>query len=328
MSFLLILQLLAGFALLMFGGEFLVRGAVRIASRLGISPLLVGLTIVGLGTSSPELAASIQASISGSPGLALGNIAGSNMANLLLILGIGALMAPLLVPRGVLWRDGGIGVLSVIALIAAGHLLGLSRLAGFLLLSGLCIYLVLAYRRERRGNTHSAAYDKATAAAEADPALMPKPGTKEPILIPALMVLLSLALIVVGGKFLVDGAIEIAANLGVSDEMIGLTVVAIGTSMPELVTSVIAARRGEGEIVLGNVLGSNIYNLLFIGGVTGMIAPTMIPPAILNFDLLLVLGASILVMLFAFTGGRLNRTEGGALLAAYIAYIAYTVSVA
>ena len=319
------LQLLAGFALLMFGGEFLVRGAVRIAAKMGMSQLLVGLTIVSLGTSSPELAASLQASLSGSPGLALGNIAGSNIANLLLILGVAALILPLKVPRGTLWRDGGIGVAAVLALLAAGHLGGLSRFAGAILLAALAAYLVTAYRKEMRGNNHSAAFDMAAAASEFDPALSPKAESKGTLLVPIVMVVLSLGLIILGGKLLVDSAVLIAQDFGVSDATIGLTVVALGTSMPELVTSIIAASRKEGEIVLGNVLGSNIYNLLFIGGITGAIAPTVIPDSILRFDLWLVLAASLAVMLFAYTGGRLNRWEGSALLGAYLAYIAMTV---
>lgn len=321
------LLLALGLVLLIAGGELLVRGAVRIAAHLGLSPMLVGLTVVGMGTSTPELAASLQASLAGSPGIALGNIAGSNLANLLLILGASALLSPLLVPRGALWRDGGVGVAATLALIAAGYTLGLNRVAGLALLGGLVAYVVYAYRQERVGQPHTAAFDRATAVAEADPALAPQEPHRENLWRPMLVLAAGLGLIVGGGNLLVTSAITIAADLGVSDAVIGLTVVAVGTSLPELATSIIAALRKEGEIALGNVLGSNIFNILFIGGLTGAIAPTAVPPSILNFDLWLVLGASLAVMLFAFTGGRLNRVEGAVLLSLYAAYTLYTIGV-
>lgn len=318
------LILAVGLVLLVLGGDLLVRGAVRIAAKMGLSPMLVGLTVVGMGTSTPELAASVQASLAGSPGLALGNIAGSNLANLLLILGVAALLAPLQVPRRVLWRDGGVGALAVVALIVAGHTGGLSRVAGFALLTCLVIYLVSAYRQERTGQSHTAAFDRATAMVEADPALTPRETDTQILWVPVLLTLAGLVLIVSGGHLLVTSAIAIAADLGVAEEVIGLTVVAVGTSLPELVTSVIAGIRKQGEIALGNVLGSNIFNVLFIGGLTGTIAPTIIPPSILAVDLWLVLGASLAVMLLAYTGGRLSRREGGLLLGLYIAYTLFT----
>lgn len=320
-----LLVLVAGLVLLVLGGELLVRGAVRIAAHLGISPMLVGLTVVGMGTSTPELAASVQASLAGSPGIALGNIAGSNLANLLLILGTSALLSPLLVPRGVLWRDGGVGVLATLALITAGHTLGLDRVAGLALLAGLTAYIVYAYRQERTGQPHTAAYDLATAVTEVDPALAPQQPHSESLWKPIALVVLGLALIVSGGNLLVTSAITIAADLGVSDEVIGLTVVAVGTSLPELATSVIAALKKEGEIALGNVLGSNIFNVLFIGGLTGTIAPTVIPPSILAVDLWLVTGAALAVMLLAYTGGRLSRLEGAVMVAIYVAFVLFTV---
>ncbi len=320
-----LLVLVAGLVLLVLGGELLVRGAVRIAAHLGISPMLVGLTVVGMGTSTPELAASVQASLAGSPGIALGNIAGSNIVNILLILGASALLSPLIVPRGVLWRDGGVGVLATLVLIAAGHTLGLDRVAGLALLAGLVAYVAYAYRQERTGQPHTAAYDRAAAMAEADPALAPQEPHRESLWKPIALVALGLVLIVSGGNLLVTSAITIAADLGVSDEVIGLTVVAVGTSLPELATSVIAALRKQGEIALGNVLGSNIFNVLFIGGLTGTIAPTVIPPSILAVDLWLVTGASLAVMLLAYTGGRLSRLEGAVMVALYVAYVLFTV---
>ena len=319
-----ILFLLLGFALLIAGGELLVRGAVRIAERLGLSPLLIGLAVVGLGTSTPELAASVQASLAGSPGIAIGNIVGSNMANLLLILGAAALIAPIAVARGVLWRDGGVGIAAILALMAVAWTLGLDRLVGAVFLAAMAGYIYFAYRQESLGGPHGAAYDRAMAMEEFDPAFVPRVPPSGRLLTAVLLFLGGLVLVVGGGTLLVGAAIAIAESLGVSDEVIGLTVVSIGTSLPELVTSAIAAFRKEGDIALGNVLGSNLYNVLFIGGVTGLAAPTVVPPAILGFDLWVLLGVSIVAMLFAWTGGRLSRREGLILVLGYGVYVAFT----
>jgi len=319
------LFLLLGLVLLIAGGDLLVRGAVRIAERLNLSPMLIGLTVVGMGTSMPELAASVQASLAGSPGIAIGNIVGSNIANALLILGTATLITPIAVKTSSLWRDGGIGILSVLALLGAGATVGLSREAGIAFLIAMAGYIYYAYRQERLGAPHSAAYDRAMAMEGIDPALVPhdKPGGKLSVAI--LLFLAGLALIVGGGTLLVDAAIEMAEQFGVSDAVIGLTIVAVGTSFPELVTSVVAAYRKEGDIALGNVLGSNIYNILFIGGITGAVAPTGVPASIMAFDLWFLAAASLVVMLFAFSGGRLSRKEGFGLVATYAAYTAYTV---
>lgn len=316
--------LVLGLALLVAGGELLVRGAVRIAERLGLSPMLIGLTVVGMGTSTPELAASVQASLAGSPGIALGNIVGSNMANLLLILGVAALIAPIAVARGPLWRDGGVGIAAALALLAAGWTVGLDRIVGLAFLLAIAGYVFFAYRQEKAGGPHGAAYDRAMAMEDADPAFVPhEPAVGR--LLPAILLFVGgLALVMGGGTLLVNAAIEIAGGLGVADEVIGLTIVAVGTSLPELVTSSIAAFRKQGDIALGNVLGSNIYNILFIGGVTGVAAPAAVPPSILGFDLWLVLAASAVAMLFAWTGGRLSRREGLVLVVGYGAYVAVT----
>lgn len=316
--------LLLGFVLLIVGGDLLVRGAVRIAERLHLSPMLIGLTVVGMGTSMPELAASLQASLAGSPGIAIGNIVGSNIANALLILGTAALIAPIAVQTRTLWRDGGLGTVAVLAMLAAGATVGLSRPVGIVFLIAMACYVFYAYRQERLGAPHSAAYDRTAAMAELEPAFVAheQPGGK--ILTAILLFLAGLVLIVGGGTLLVNAAIEIAQQLQVSDEVIGLTIVAVGTSFPELVTSAVAAYRKEGDIALGNVLGSNLYNILFIGGITGAVAPTIVPATIMAFDLWVLLAASLLVILFAFTGRRLGRKEGFTLMALYVAYTAYT----
>jgi cation:H+ antiporter len=319
-----LLLLVPGLLLLIGGGELLVRGAVRIAERLKLSPMLIGLTIVGMGTSMPELATSVQAALAGSPGIAVGNIVGSNIANLLLILGLAALLAPIAVARGPLWRDGGVGVAAAVALLAAGATLGLGRGAGIVFLIAMSAYIYYAYRQEAAGGAHSAAYDKALAVEAVDPALVPHQPGSGSLLVPALLFIAGLGLIVGGGILLVEGAIGIARDFGVSDTVIGLTIVAVGTSFPELVTSAVAALKRQGDIALGNVLGSNIYNILFIGGVTGMVSPGEVPASIMNFDLWLMVAASLGVMLFAWTGGRLSRREGFVLILAYGLYIAFT----
>ena len=321
--------LLAGLVLLMIGGDVMVRGAVGIAERLRLSPMLIGLVVVGLGTSSPELAASVQAALAGSPGLAIGNIVGSNLANLLLVLGTAALIAPMAVDRSALWRDGGVGLAAALAMMAASFTLGLDRFVATMLLVCLVLYIWRAYQQEKLAPVgqpvdHSAAYDRAAASEGLDPALKPDAAPDQSLGYSLLLFVIGLALIVGGCTLLVDGAVAIASAMGVSEEVIGLTIVAFGTSAPELVTSVIAALRKQSDIALGNVLGSNIYNLLFIGGVTGLAAPSEIPEKIANFDLPLATLASFIVMVFAFTGGRLSRREGGILLAAYLVYTAVT----
>ncbi len=321
--------LLAGLVLLMIGGDVMVRGAVGIAERLRLSPMLIGLVVVGLGTSSPELAASVQAALAGSPGLAIGNIVGSNLANLLLVLGTAALIAPMAVDRTALWRDGGVGLVAALALMAASYTLGLDRIVATLLLVGLVAYIWRAYQQEKLAPVdqpydHTAAFDRAAASEAFDPALVPQEKPAHSLGHALAFFAVGLGLIVGGGTLLVDGAVAIASSMGVSEEIIGLTIVAFGTSAPELVTSIIAAIRGQSDIALGNVLGSNIYNLLFIGGVTGMAAPGAIPEKIVQFDLPLATLAAFVVMVFAFTGGRLSRREGGLLLAGYLAYTGFT----
>lgn len=322
-----ILFLLLGLVLLITGGDLLVRGAVRIAERLRLSPMLIGLTIVGMGTSTPELAASLQASLAGSPGIAIGNIVGSNIANALLILGVAALIAPIAVNARTLWRDGGVGILAALALLAAGATVGLSREAGVAFLIVMAGYIYYAYRQERVGAPHSAAYDRAVAMESVDPALVPHDRPEGRLVVALLLFIVGLAVIVGGASLLVNAAVGIAGQLGVSDTVIGLTVVAVGTSVPELVTSAVAAWRRQGDIALGNVLGSNIYNILFIGGLTGAIAPTAVPDSIMEFDLWALAAVMLVVMVFAITGGRLSRKEGFVLVAAYIAYAAYTAGV-
>jgi cation:H+ antiporter len=209
-------------------------------------------------------------------------------------------------------------------LLAAGATVGLSREAGVAFLIMMAGYIYYAYRQERLGAPHSAAFDRAAAMEEVDPALTPRDRPEGRLSLALLLFIAGLALIVGGASLLVNSAIAIAGQLGVSDTVIGLTVVAVGTSLPELVTSAVAAWRKQEDIALGNVLGSNIYNILFIGGLTGAIAPTGVPASIMAFDLWVLAAVSLVVMLFAFSDGRLSRREGLVLVAAYIAYAVHT----
>lgn len=305
----------------MVGGELLVRGAVRVASRLGVSPLVIGLTLVGFGTSTPELVTSVQAALSGSPGIAYGNIVGSNIANILLIVGASAILCPIVVVSAALKRDGLVMIAVAIAFAALAAVMPVGRIVGFCFLAALALYIYLAFRQERAATSgHGAVYDKSIALQEADKATVPEAAPEAPLLMSLLIALGGLALVVVGGYLLVNGAVALARIFGISETVIGLTIVAVGTSMPEFVTSVMAAIKRQGDVAFGNIVGSNIYNILGIGGITGAIAPSSVPPEIVSFDNLVMIVVSALLIGVAYTGLRIARWEGMVLLAGYAAY--------
>lgn len=334
-------MLVLGLLLLIGGGELLVRGAVDLASRLGVSPLIVSIVIVGFGTSAPELAASIEASRIGAPGIAWGNVIGSNMANSLLILGATAMLAPLAVERGPLWRDGGVALLATLLLyvFAADGVIGL--LPGLAMLVMLFGYVGYAVYQERHSGGASGggagvggsaaidvamAHDSAIDENEAAHLLSEKVEeliAQNPFVFASLLLLSGLGLILAGGNVVVTQAVAIASAFGLGDALIGVTIVAMGTSAPELVTSLIAARKGQGEIAIGNVLGSNIYNILGIGGVVALIAPGDFPAALVYPDLPILLGSALLLIVFAATHYRIGRTEGTVLFLCYICYIVW-----
>ncbi|GHA16418.1 sodium:calcium antiporter [Devosia pacifica] len=316
------LMLIGGFILLVIGGEMLVRGAVRVASQLRVSPLVIGLTLVGFGTSAPELVTSVQAAISGSPGIAYGNIVGSNIANLLLILGASALVTPIIVQTSALRRDATVmvGVTIIFAVLASLFTFG--RLIGVFFVIALGSYLFLAFRQEKAAEAdHGAAYDKGLAAQGADPAFSPAASSGGSLVVPLVTSVAGLGIVVLGGYFLVNGAVDLARSFGISETVIGLTIVAIGTSMPELVTSLVAAAKRQADVAFGNIIGSNIYNTLGIGGATALLAPSQVPPEIVSFDNIVMLAVSALVVVLAYTGRRIARWEGGVLLAGYLTYI-------
>lgn len=316
----LAVTILGGLAILVLGAELLVRGAVRLAEGMGVSPLVIGLTVVGFGTSSPELVTSVQAALVGQPGIAVGNIVGSNIFNVLVILAISAMVAPLAITQVALRRDGTVVVVATLAFVLVGYVWTLDRLVGAVFVASLAAYLVYAFRQERVVAGSTAAGEKAAATEGLDPATTPGRHAGG-WAVPAATALAGLVLLVIGARFFVGGAIDLARMLGVTETVIGLTIVAAGTSMPELATSLVAAIRRQGDVAVGNVLGSNIYNILGIGGVTALISPTSIPAQIVAFDNLVMLAISVALMLFMYTGLRLTRGEGAALFAGYLAYV-------
>jgi len=319
-----LVSVIAGLALLFGGGELLVRGSVQLAERMGVTPLVIGLIIVGFGTSMPELVTSLEAALRGTPDIAWGNIVGSNIANSILILGAAAATMPILLGSNGLKRDAGFGLAATVLLIVIAYFGSISFLAGIALVAILFAYLAYAYVEEsREPEVHGAAFDKGAAhtltIADAPPP--ERAGWVKPVF----FTLAGLGLLVAGGKLLVGGAVEIATIMGLSDVVIGLTIVAIGTSLPEMVTSVIAALRGEGEIAIGNIAGSNIYNILGIGGATAIASPGPLPQAMMGFDIAILLGASALLLFFIMTRKVIGRKTGALLLVAYAAYLTATI---
>jgi cation:H+ antiporter len=308
------LSLVAGLALLLGGGEALVRGAVGAATRLGVSPLVIGLTLVGFGTSTPELVASLDAALSGAPGVAVGNVVGSNLANILLILGLAALLGPIAVDPAAFRRDGAALVAATLAFAAVALTGSLPRLAGLGGVALIIAYTLSTYFAERRAGGPSAEL-RAQEAAQVAPKGM---GLGAGLALAAA----GIAGVVVGAGLLVDAAVTLARAAGLSEAVIGLTLVAVGTSLPELATSVVAALRRHGDVAFGNVVGSNLFNLLGIAGVTAAVIPVPVPPEILRFDLWAMLAATLLLVGAAVTGWRVSRREGAALLALYAGYLA------
>ena len=309
------LLLALGLALLIGSGEFLVRGSVGFARAVGLSPLFIGLTLVGFGTSAPELVASLIAAFREAPGIAVGNVVGSNIANVVLILGVAALIAPLPVTRQEFHRDAlalALATAVAVVIVLTGNI---TRLAGALLVAMLVTYIYVTYRLER------AHPDSESQRHEDETALVAPPANGA---VRQLMVAIAaLVGVVIGAKLLVDASIVLAAQFGVPDAVIGLTVVAIGTSLPELAVSAIAAFRGQGAVAVGNVVGSNIYNVLGILGATAFVHPLRVPAEIADFDIWVMLVAAVLLLYFMVRGQRIGRFTGAAFLAAYFAYIVF-----
>lgn len=308
-----------GVLLLTTGGEALIRGSLAAAQRLGVSPLLSGLVIVGFGTSSPELVVSIDAAVSNRPDIAVGNVVGSNIGNILLILGLCAVISPMSVRPLALRRDAvTVVAASVLFLILVGGQ-GLGRPDAAIFLAALLAYLIWAYRTERfsaapSGELHKAESEELSA--------LPK----TTIWITT-AILLGLVLLIAGSQVLLRGAVGIAESIGLSEAVIGLTLVAVGTSLPELSISVIAALRRHADVAIGNILGSNIFNLLGILGISALLQPLPVHARILYFDQWIMLATALLLLMFLYTGSRLSRFEGGMLLLGYGLYLGLSFTV-
>jgi cation:H+ antiporter len=316
------IYLFAGLVLLVAGAEVLVRGAAKLAAQFGIPPLIIGLTVVAFGTSAPETAVSVQAALNGSGDIAIGNVLGSNIANVLLILGMTSLIAPLVVSRQLIRLDVPIMIGASLVTYALAWDGSLSRLDGALLFSAVVSYTLFLIISSRR----------ASAAAEADDEFAKEFGVDETpkpyaTLINGALVVVGLVLLVVGSNFLVEGAVSLARALGLSELVIGLTVIAIGTSLPELATSILAAIRGERDIAVGNIVGSNIFNLLCVLGLASLVSPAAISVAAsaLAFDFPVMIAVAVACLPIFFTGYAINRWEGLLFLAYYAAYTGYLV---
>jgi len=308
-----------GLGALVLGAELLVRGASRLAATMGVSPLVVGLTVVAYGTSAPEVAVSVNAVLSGNTDLAVGNVVGSNIFNILFILGLSALITPLLVNAQIIRQEIPVLIFASLLLLglSANGRIGFLE-AGILLvaLAAYTVFLILQSRKETQAtrdeysvrNQRESRWDR-------------------PVYVQVLLIFAGLALLVQGSEWLVDAAVIFAKQLGVSDIVVGLTIVAAGTSMPEVATSITAAVKKERDIAVGNVVGSNTFNILGGLGITGVMAPAgiTVPASVMNFDLWVMLAVSFACIPIFLSGREIARWEGGVFLGYYIAYVGYLI---
>ena len=307
-----VMAIIIGFGLLVWGAERFVHGAAAIANNFGVPPLIIGLTVVGIGTSAPEILISIIAAYQGNPALAVGNALGSNIANIALVLGITAIVMPLTVKSETLRRE--YPIMFIVMLVALLLVIDehLGRIDGLLLLSGLFImlyWMIQTGKKQKRDPMEKEFEDE-----------IPEISTPKAIL----WFTIGLVLLIISSRGLVWGSVNIAKAAGISDLVIGLTIVAIGTSLPELAASIVSALKNQADIAIGNIIGSNMFNLLVVFGIPGLMSPHIIDPAILERDFPFMIGLSIALFItaYGFKGeGRINRYEGGLLLAGYAAYM-------
>ncbi len=315
-----ILLLIVGFALLIKGADFFVDGASGIADRFGIPQIVIGLTIVAFGTSLPECAVSLTAAFDGNTGVAIGNVLGSNILNILIILGVCACILPLSVQKNTLRFEIPFVILITVVLVLFGYFSGWLAITAGLVLLGLFIlffvYLIFISKQEA----------KERAAAEKDAPTESKP--KKPIWKLIIMTVIGLVAIVLGSNFAVDGATYLAQRIGISERFIGLTVVSLGTSLPELVTSAVAGKKGNSDIAIGNIVGSNIFNILFVLGTTALICPIPYEPRFV-IDGLIAIAAAVMLLFCILIDPKkkLGRVAGALMLVSYAGYFAYLLSV-
>ena len=308
-----LLFIIIGIALVLWGADKFTDGASALARRMKVPPIVIGLTVVAMGTSAPELFVSMASALKGSSGMALGNIVGSNIFNALAIVGCAALVAPIVITPGTVKKDIPFAIVASAALALLTLIDGrLDRIDALLLLAGFAVFMVYTLRLARSGNAQQETAGEATDAAPAN--LWKCLG----------LIVLGLACLIVGSNIFVNYASDVARQLGVSDAVVGLTIVACGTSLPELATSVVSARKGESAIAIGNAIGSNVFNILLILGLTGTICP-MTLGGITWIDMTMMLGSIGLLWLFSFTKLRVQRWEGGVLVAIFLAYMTWLV---
>ena len=310
-----IFQIIAGFVLLGIGGDVLVRGAVGVAGRLGVSTLFIGLVLVGFGTSVPELATSINASVSGSPGIAIGNVVGSNIANILLILGVTATITTVTCSRASFKRDAPVLALATLlcTFLALSGTFG--RVTGLISLCALFGYIFYTYKTESRS------HDKQAEVHERQSELVEPPTSG--LVAGLLLTLAGIVGVMAGAVLIVNGSVSVARLFNVPETVIGLTIVAFGTSLPELAASISAARKKQTDLAYGNIIGSNLFNILGILGASAVVAPMRIPPNLVKFDVWIMCGATALLFFFAWTGRSLSRKEGIVFLAGYVGYLVF-----
>ncbi len=314
-----ILSILGGLALLVWSADKFVDGAARTARHFGMAPLLIGMVIVGFGTSAPEMVVSLMAALEGNPGIALGNAYGSNIGNITLILGVTALMGAIAVHSNVLKKEMPILLTITVMSVALLYDGQLSRadawisLGVFAAYMGWAVWTGIKTKQDALGDEMSDEYQD-----------------NQPISKSIMWLVIGLILLIISSRFLVWGAVEVATAMGVSDLIVGLTIVAVGTSLPELASSIIAARKGEHDIALGNVIGSNLFNTLAVVGIAGAVAPMKVPTEVFWRDGMVMIGVTVLLFVFGygFQGkeGKITRFEGGFLLAGFVAYTGYLVT--
>jgi len=328
--------LILGFVFLVKGADWFVGGSSSVARLLHVPSIVIGLTIVAFGTSAPELAVSVTAALAGSNDIAIGNVVGSNFFNLLMVVGICAIIKPMKIEKAILKKEFPLSIICGILLLifsldfGSGQVIG--RIEGILFLIVFVFYVYMQVRSALKSKHETEISKKAAKKHMADDGELQaaQMAAEEPVhvmspLMSILLIIIGLVLIITGGNLVVDSATEIARSLGLSEAFIGLTVVAFGTSLPELVTSIVAARKGENDLALGNVIGSNIFNILLILGVSAAIHPVSVAFASI-IDLIILTAVSIITLLMAWRGEEINRKEGAAMVLMYLIYVGYLLS--
>lgn len=307
--------IIAGLVLLFFGGEGLLKGSVGLARRFGLSNFMIGAVVVGFGTSMPELSVAIKAALDGASGIVIGNVVGSNIANILLILGTCALICPIVVADRAVFRDVMVVIAASILVSLLAQMGQITFVMGLVLCVCLFAYLFYAYRQDRLKTEQEKAETIQHIQEDTEGA------NPLPLWQSSLYTLAGLALLAVGATMLVQGATAVARGFGIPESVIGLTLVAVGTSLPELATGVVAAWRRHTDIILGNILGSNLFNALCILGISALIAPVEVAPVIARYDVWVMTGVAVLLAIALKTGFRLSRKEGAVMLVIYMAYM-------